>query len=112
MREDRERLSDILDAIEKIESKASLGKEVFDTDEMIQVWIVYHLQIIGEASANLSNEVQSLAPHIPWPDIVGMRNILVHHYFGIDLEEVWRTAELYLPTLKNNVTRMLNEIKS
>ena len=54
MRDDSERLKDILEAIENIEKYASRGKELFEQDELIQVWIIHHLQIIGEASAAMS----------------------------------------------------------
>ena len=107
MRDDRERLADILAAIEKIEPHVAHGREAFDSDEMIQVWIIYHLQIIGEAAARLSDDIRSRASAVPWPDVVSMRKILVHHYFGVDLLEVWRTAERYLPTLKEQVQDLL-----
>ena len=89
MRRDRQRLEDILEAIERIEKYASGGRESFDRDELVQTWVVHHLQIIGEAVRGLSDEIRSAHPDIPWAQIAAMRNILVHDYFGIDLEEVW-----------------------
>jgi uncharacterized protein with HEPN domain len=88
MRSERERLLDILEAIERIEKYADEGKNAFEGDELIQTWIVHHITIIGEACRNLSDDFQAQHSNVPWADIVGMRNILVHHYFGIDTEAV------------------------
>ena len=87
MRRDRQRLEDISEAIERIEKYSRAGRAAFDRDELVQTWVVHHLQIIGEAVRALSEETRSRRPEIPWAQIAGMRNILVHDYFGIDLEE-------------------------
>ena len=110
MRDDRERLRDINEAIEKIEKYVSIGYQAFAEDERTQVWIIHHLQVIGEASNHLSDELTEQNPDIPWADIVGLRNILVHQYFGIDLRQVWETAELDMPVLKAKVREILQEI--
>jgi uncharacterized protein with HEPN domain len=68
---------------------------------MLQVWIIHHLQIIGEAVRGLSQEFRLSHPNIPWTDIVGMRNILVHHYFGIDKDAVWKVVEDDLVYMKD-----------
>jgi uncharacterized protein with HEPN domain len=88
MRDDRERVLDIREAIEKIESVTARGKDVFYRDELVQVWVIHHLQIIGEAVRGISPEYRIVHPEIPWSEIIGMRNILVHHYFGIDKDAV------------------------
>ncbi len=92
MRGDLERLQDILDAIEKIRVQSTHGEERFKSDELIQVWIAYHLQIIGEASSGLSDEIRRRHAETPWARIIGMRNILVHQYFGLNLEHLWNAA--------------------
>lgn len=107
MRRDPERLKDILEAIERIERVTAQGKAAFEGDEMIQVWIVHHVQIIGEASRALSQELRQKYSRVPWSAIVGMRNILVHDYFGIDLDEVWSVAARDLPALKGEVESIL-----
>lgn len=89
MRSERERLLDILEAIERIEKYAAKGKRAFEADELIQNWMVNHITVIGEASRSLSDEFQARYANVPWADIIGMRNILVHHYFGIDEDAVW-----------------------
>lgn len=105
MRSDEERLKDILEAIEKIEKHASKGREVFENDELVQVWMVHHLQIIGEASSKLSASVREQYQDIPWPEIVAMRNLIIHAYFGIDLDEIWATVINDLPKLKKGLRK-------
>jgi uncharacterized protein with HEPN domain len=110
MRGDAERLADILDAIEKIEKYASRGRETYFSDELIQAWMFNHIQIIGEAAANISRETRRQYPDVPWGDIIAMRNIVVHQYFGIDLQEVWDTIAIDLPVLKNQVREILRRV--
>lgn len=107
MRDDRARLEDILQAIASIARYAVRGRPAFDRDELVQSWMVYHLTLIGEAAARLSPEVRHRHPEIPWPRVIGMRNILIHGYFAIDLEEVWETVEQRVPALQNQVQAIL-----
>lgn len=109
MRAPRERLEDILEAIAHIERYAARGREAFERDELIQNWIVRHLQIIGEAARALPEEMRGPAPQVPWPKIIGMRHILVHDYFGIDTEVVWNVVEHDLPGLKREIEKMLSK---
>ncbi len=107
MRDDRERLLDIQETIERIERYAARGREAFDQDELIQTWILHHLQILCEAARAISGDFKQQHPEISWPQIAGMRNILVHHYFGIDLDVVWAVVERDLPALKQQVAALL-----
>lgn len=109
MRSDRERLMDILESIEHIEKRAPLSREQFDSNDMLQVWVVYHLQIIGEAAAKLSHSFQERHSSIPWADMISMRNVLVHHYFGIDLQQIWDTIQIDLPFIKSSLMKILDE---
>jgi uncharacterized protein with HEPN domain len=109
MRYDRERLLDMLEAIEKIESYASQGRMTFDNDELVQTWVVHHILIIGEAAARVSNELREIHTEVPWPQIISMRNILVPAYFSVDVEEVWSVVERDLPDLKMKVLSILHE---
>jgi uncharacterized protein with HEPN domain len=106
MRRDSERLKDILEAIKNIEKYASRGKKVFERDELIQVWIIHHLQIIGEAASAMSQNFIADYPEIPWQDMSDFRNILVHEYFRVDTEIVWNVITKELPGLKNKVRSM------
>jgi uncharacterized protein with HEPN domain len=110
MRDPKERLRDMLEAIEHIDRYTSRGKEVFERDELIQNWVVRHLQIIGEAARAMPQEVQEMAPNMPWSQIIGMRHILVHDYFRIDTEIVWDVVERDLPELKRSLQGLLNEL--
>ncbi|HPP13014.1 MAG TPA: DUF86 domain-containing protein [bacterium] len=111
MRDVQERLRDMLEAIAAIERHAGGTKAEFECDERLQVWFVYHLQIIGEAARGLPREVQTLAPDIPWGSIIGMRNILVHGYFDIDADLVWDTVKRDIPALKPKVEALLERLK-
>jgi len=110
MRSEGERMLDILEAIERIEKYAEEGKQIFESDELIQTWIVHHITIIGEACRTLPEEFQARYANVPWADIVGMRDILVHHYFGIDTEAVWSVVEKDLPELKLNIQVILKSL--
>jgi len=107
MRSERERLLDILEAIERIERYACRGKESFLSDELIQNWMVNHISMIGEACRGLPEEFQASYTCVPWADIIAMRNLLVHHYFGIDTEAVWVVVERDIPELKMNIQNIL-----
>jgi len=107
MRDDRARLEDMLHAIENILVKATAGKDAFEADEMLQVWALHHLQIVGEAARCLSAEFKQLHPDEVWSKAIGMRHILVHHYFEIDDDQVWRVVERDLPALREIVAQIL-----
>ncbi|HEY5999538.1 MAG TPA: DUF86 domain-containing protein [bacterium] len=109
MRDDRARLLDILEAIAKIEQRVAAGKEQFLADELLQVWMIHHIQIIGEAASRLSPTLRESASTIPWDDVIAMRNVLVHQYFGVDLEEVWSTVTGDIPHLREVIEHLVNE---
>ena len=110
MRSARDRLDDVLEAIRRIEREAAAGRDQFLIDEKLQVWMIHHIQIIGEAVRAVSNELEALAPGVPWRAIVGMRHILVHDYFGIDLDEVWAVVCRDIPILKSDVEELLTRL--
>jgi uncharacterized protein with HEPN domain len=110
MRRDDERLQDILEAIEAIERYASQGKVAFDEQELIQVWMVHQLQIIGEATNALSKETVNRYPDIPWVQIVGFRNLVVHEYFRVSLNLVWSIVQNNIPPLKLTVQQILEDL--
>jgi uncharacterized protein with HEPN domain len=68
---------------------------------MAQDAIVRQLEIIGEATKRISKEIRNLNPHVPWSDIAGMRDILIHDYIDVDIDIVWKTASESIPELKN-----------
>ena len=107
MRDDRERLLDILEAIARIEKYGARGRGAFEEEELVQIWIVHYLQVIGEAAAKISKEFKSLHPGVAWAQLATMRNLLVHEYFDIDLEEVWSAVENDLADLKTKIQAIL-----
>ena len=82
-------------------------KDEFIRSDLLQVWVLYHLQVIGEAANGISPEFQKQHLEIPWKDIIAMRHLLVHQYFGIDLDEIWNTAKQDLPKLQQEISRIL-----
>jgi uncharacterized protein with HEPN domain len=111
MRREVDRLQDILDAIAAIERYANQGRQTFDEQELIQVWVVHHLQIIGEAANALSADLVSQYSEVPWAQIVAFRNIVVHEYFRVSLNLVWAIVQNNLPPLKATVEQMLRELE-
>ena len=111
MRDDAERLRDILEAIERIEKYKARGREAFHNDELVQTWTVHHIQIVGEAVRKLSDDLRKRHPEVPWLQITAMRNVLVHDYFTVDLEEVWVAIEQDLPELKRKIEAILKELE-
>lgn len=111
MRDEKARILDMLEAIENIERYAGKGREAFERDELIQTWIVHHLEIIGESASRLGSQHRAGHPEVPWPQIIAMRNLIVHEYFGIDLEEVWQVVERDLPELKVRFTEICEEFR-
>ena len=109
MRDDRLRLLDMAEAIRQIEKYASMGKQAFERDELIRVWIVHHLQVLGEAARGISEESQKRYHKIPWSKIIGFRNILVHHYFTINADEIWAVVEADIPHLKQELNAILEK---
>jgi uncharacterized protein with HEPN domain len=100
-------LRHILDAINKIESYISVGHDAFFSDSHWQDAVIRQLEIMGEATKRLSQDVRSRYPDIPWKRMAGLRDVLIHDYFGVDLDMVWQIAQTYLPKLRPEVEAML-----
>ena len=106
MRDDRDRLQDILDAIKRIERYAKRGRRVFEEDELVHTWMIHHIQIIGEAANKLTSAFRKTHSQVPWPQIITMRHVLVHDYLGIDLAEVWAVVDRDIPALKKQIRQL------
>lgn len=109
MKDDPVYLQHIRDSIGRIESYIERGKEAFFRESIVQDAVIRNLEVIGEAVKNLSAEMRSRHPEIPWAQIAGMRDVLIHGYFGVRLETVWNAVERRLPELKAHVERLLGE---
>ena len=110
MRNDRERLLDIIEAIERIERHVRGGRGAFAGQELVQVWVIHNLEIVGEAARGVSEDLRRRRPDVLWREVVAMRNVLAHGYFGIDVERVWATVEKDLPKLKEQIRSIVAEI--
>ena len=98
--QDRERLRHMLDAAQDaVEFVQGRKRAELDTDRMLLHALVHCVQVIGEAAARISEMQRQLLPGLPWPKMVGMRHILVHSYFEIDADAVWRVVTEQLPDL-------------
>ena len=94
------RLRHMVDAAEEaVTASASRTREDLEKDHIFALGLIKCVEIIGEAAARVSPEYRDAHPEIPWSEIVGMRNRLVHVYFDIDLEQVWSTVQVDLPSL-------------
>jgi uncharacterized protein with HEPN domain len=100
-------LRHILDAILKIEGYVSVGLGRFMAESHWQDATIRQLEVIGEATKQLSEELRSKHSKIPWRRISGMRDVLIHNYMGVDLNAVWEVTQRYLPELKFEIENIL-----
>jgi len=107
--EDKIFLLHIIESIKIIESHIkNISEEKFSRSRIIQDAIVRRLEVVGEAARNLSVDFKKKHNQIEWPKITGMRNLLIHEYFGVDLMLVWKTVKNDLPTLKKEIKKFFN----
>jgi len=98
----------ILDATNIIEEYLQgVNEEKFKVTRLLQDGTIRQIEIIGEAVRHISKDLRRAYPKIPWQDVAGMRDKLIHDYFGIDLEKVWDTTQEDLPALKQQVQEIL-----
>lgn len=104
----RLRIEDILDAADRI-ARYVQGKDLaaFDSDELVLDAVSHCFGIIGEAAKNIPDDVAAAHPEIPWAEMRAMRNIVVHEYFGVTNETLWKTAREDLPPLLGNLRKLL-----
>lgn len=87
----------------------SVGKDVFLKTSHWQDAVIRELEIVGEATKNISDGLRNKYPDIPWRRIAGLRDVLIHDYMGVDLEAVWEITQKNLPTLKTKIESILSE---
>ncbi len=109
---DKVRLKHIYDAILEIEAYISdIELSVFITNSMMRFACIKQMEIIGEASNHISDETKSRFSSIEWSQIIGMRNVFVHEYFGVDINLVWDIIKNDIPELKIKIAEILSSIE-
>ncbi len=103
-------LNDIQDALRKIENfTAGFDFGEFVQDDKTTFAVIRALEIIGEAARKIPRSFRNRYPDIPWQDMAGMRDKLIHDYFGVDLRVVWKTLQMDLPPLKISLDKVIQE---
>jgi uncharacterized protein with HEPN domain len=107
MKHDSVYLSNILDSIDRIlEYTDGMSHKEFKESNMAQDAVIRNFEIIGEATKNISSELRNQANHIPWKNMAGMRDKLIHNYMGVDLDAVWHTIDDILPSLRKEISEL------
>ena len=109
MKDDRVYLQHIRDALHDVTEYASAGRDAFFAERMRQDATLRKLEVIGQAVKNLSEATKSRQPEIPWRQIAGMRDKVIHDYFGVNLEIVWAAIEKELPKLERAIHTLLQD---
>lgn len=108
MKDDRVYLLHIQDSLANIREYTNSGREFFFKDKKTQDAVVRNLEIIGEAVKHLSPSLTASHPSIPWKQIAGMRDKLIHEYFGVDLNLIWDVVATGLPEFDRKISEILN----
>ena len=111
MKEDRLYITNILECIERIKSYIAEGRDSFLQSRMIQDAVIRNFEVMGEATKRLSQELRSNNSDIPWRQMAGFRDMLIHDYSKIDVGEVWAVIDQDLPMIKPRLVELLEHVK-
>jgi uncharacterized protein with HEPN domain len=98
------------DCLGRIADYTRAERSRFDTSRLVQDAVIRNLQTLAESSQRLSNEIKATEPQMPWRELAGFRNVIVHGYLGVDLGAVWLVVEQDLPALSDAVSRMAGQL--
>jgi uncharacterized protein with HEPN domain len=102
-------LEDMMAAIQKIEDyTGTLSRDDFFHNSMVQDAVIRNFEIIGEAAKNVPKKIQAKYQQVEWREAAGFRDVLIHDYFGIDVESVWDTLTKNIPSLKMHLEEVLH----
>ncbi|MFH1586056.1 MAG: DUF86 domain-containing protein [archaeon] len=105
-------INDILENINDIESfSKGMSKSTLKFDLLRQKAIIRSLEVIGEASKNIPESFRKEYPQVPWRDIAGFRDVMIHGYFRIDLDKVWNIIKMDIPDLKEKISNIKVELE-
>jgi uncharacterized protein with HEPN domain len=103
-------LRHILDAINTVEEYLQdVSESQFNGTRLLQDGVIRQIEIVGEAARHISKDIRRTYSEVPWQDVTGMRDKLIHDYFGVDIEKVWLTTQEDLPVLKRQVIGILKD---
>lgn len=107
---DRVLLAHIRDCLDRILEYTNADRARFDASRLVQDAVIRNLQTLAESSQRLSSEIKDSEPQVPWRELAGFRNVIVHGYLGVDLGAVWLVVEKDLPALTAAVNRMATRL--
>jgi len=102
-------LKHILKSITDIEEFTSEGRNQFYESRLIQAAVIRNLEVIGEATKHISKDILRLYPEMPWKQMAGLRDVLIHDYMGVDLDIVWNVIQREIPRIKKMIVAILSE---
>lgn len=108
---DRVLIAHMRDCMDRITEYTQSERVRFESSRLVQDAVVRNLQTLAESSQRLSNALKATEPQIPWRELAGFRNLIVHGYLGIDLGAVWLVVEQDLPPLSEALNRMVEKVE-
>jgi uncharacterized protein with HEPN domain len=105
-------VNDILESIKRIEDYTTdLSYDDFIKNDLVRDAVLRNLEVIGEAAKSIPDEVRKEYSDVPWKRIIGLRNIVIHEYFGVDFENIWKIITENIPETKPYIEQILEKLK-
>lgn len=111
MKDDKLYLVHMIDCVERIETYTRDGRDAYMGSTMAQDAVIRNFEIIGEAAKRVSDAVKQANPAVPWRRVAGLRDVLIHDYSGVDLDEVWSILSQELPAFKRGIEDILRSLE-